>query len=188
MNFKLCELRTWMIDKDCGVYDMLQELPAVDEYDQHNVFYGMSKEQVKKEINKMMRYAYGFDNDQDHPKCENFILFVDDRPVVIGGLMLEMTDYWKKHRGHIWYKTRPSERKKGYCTQFKKMLCDRAKEFGFYEVISQCDAENYGSNKVLLNNGFETYINPLCPDWNNTNFYRKTLISAKSNQGEKVNA
>lgn len=56
--------------------------------------------------------------------------------VVIGRLMLEITDYWSKHRGHIWYKTRPSEQKKGYCTQFVRLLCEKTKEFGIKNFIA----------------------------------------------------
>ena len=105
----------------------------------------------------------------------NFILFADNKPVVIGGLMLEMTDFWKKHRGHFWYKTRPTARKKGHCTKFLELIVKRAKELGYKELFSQRDINNYGSNKVMINNGFTTYINPLCPDWDDTNFYRKDL-------------
>ncbi len=175
MNYKLQELRTWMIDEDCGVYEMLQEIPVVDEFEQHNEYNGMTKQKVKEKIAEMMRYAYGFNNSEEHPKSENYILFADNKPVVIGGLILEMTNFWRKHRGHIWYKTRPGERKKGYCSQFVKMLLERAKEFDMKEVIAQCNINNVGSNKVLLNNGFEIYKNPLCLDWNDTNFYKKML-------------
>ena len=89
MKYQLRELRTWMIDEDCGVYEMLQEIPAVDEFEQHNEYNGLSKEQVKEKIAEKMRFAYGFNNNEDNPKCENFILFVDGIPVVMGGLMLE---------------------------------------------------------------------------------------------------
>ncbi len=179
MIYKLLELRTWMIDdENCGVYEMLQEIPAVDEFDQHNQYNGMKKQEVKNKIAEMMRYAYGFDNNEDYPKCENYVLFADNKPVVIGGLMLEMTDYWKKHRGHLWYKTRPSERKKGYCSQFVKMLCERAKEFKIKELLAQCNKNNIGSDKVLSNNGFEIYNNPLCSGGGgkNTTFYKKLLF------------
>ena len=173
--YRLLELRPWMIDEDTGVYEMLQEIPEVDEFEQHNEYNGVTKEEVKQRIIKMMRHAYGFENSEDYPKCENYILFVDDKPVCIGGLMLEMTDFWRKYRGHIWYKTRPTARKQGYCTKFTELLCIRAKEIGFEELISQCDVNNYGSNKVFQNNGFQKYTNPLCPDWDDTNFYRKKL-------------
>ena len=175
MEYKLLELRSYMIDNNSGVYEMLQEMPKVDEFEQTNAYHGLSKEETKKLINKMMQHAYGFNNSEDYPKCENFILFADNKPVVIGGLMLEMTDFWRKHRGHFWYKTRPSERKKGHGTKFLELLVNRAKELGYKELFSQCDINNYGSNKVMLNNGFKTYTNPLCPDWDDTNFYRKDL-------------
>jgi len=175
MKFELMELRSYMIDNDMGVYEMLQEIPPVDEFEQCNNYYGLNKEDTKKLINKMMRHAYGFDNSEDYPRCENYVLFVEDVPVVIGGLMLEMNDYWRKHRGHIWYKTRPSMRRKGYCTKFVELIIERARELGYKELISQCDINNHGSNKVLLNNGFTTYINPLCKEWDDTNFYRKDI-------------
>ena len=175
MKYELLELCSYMIDEEMGVYEMLQELPAVDEFDQHNEYNALSKQEVKDLINQKMKYAYGIDNNEDNPRCENFILFADNKPVVIGGLMLEMTDFWKKHRGHFWYKTRPAERKKGYCTKFLELIIKRAKELGYKELFSQCDINNYGSNKVMLNNGFTKYINPLCPDWDDTNFYKKQL-------------
>lgn len=175
MKYELLELRSYMIDNDTGVYEMLQELPAVDEFDQHNEYFGLSKEDTKKLINKMMRHAYGFDNSQDYPRCDHFVLFVDGKPVSMGCLMLEMTDYWRKHRGYFWYKTRPTERKKGYGTKLLELIVDRAKELGYKELFSQCDINNYGSNKIMINNGFTTYINPLCPDWDDTNFYRRDI-------------
>lgn len=175
MKYKLLELRPYMIDENDDVYNMLQEIPLVDEFDQHNEYKGLTKKEIKEKINKMMQYAYGFNNTQDFPKCENFILYADNKPVCVGGLMLEMTDFWRKYRGHIWYKTRPSERKKGHCTQFVKLLIERATDLGIQELLSQCNINNYGSNKVLINNGFSTYINPLCPDWDDTNFYKKIL-------------
>lgn len=175
MKYKILELRPYMIDENDELYQMLQEIPAVDEFDQHNEYHGMNKEQVKARIAKMMQHAYNLNVNQDYPQCENFVFYVNNKPVCIGGLMIQMDDFWRRHRGHIWYKTRPSERKKGYCTMFVKLLCERAKDLGFKEITSQCDINNYGSNKVLLNNGFTTYTNPLCPDWDDTNFYRKEL-------------
>lgn len=175
MNFKLLELRSYMIDEDTGVYEMLQEIPAVDEFDQHNEYYGLSKDETKKLINKMMSHAYGLNNSRDFPKCDHYILFVEGKPVSMGCLMFEMTDYWRRHRGHFWYKTRPSERRKGYGTKLLELIVQRAKELGLTHLISQCDINNYGSNKVMINNGFTTYINPLCPDWDDTNFYKKDI-------------
>ncbi len=106
---------------------------------------------------------------------ETYIMFCNNKPVVIGGFRFFMNDYLRKHCGNIWYKCRPSERKKGYTTKFTEMICDIAKKLGYKEVYSQANVENIGSNKVLTNNGFKTYINELCPDWDDTNFYVKEL-------------
>ena len=175
MKYKILELRSYMIDENLGVYEMLQELPPVDEFNQHNEYYGLNKEETKNLINKMMSYAYGFNNTQDYPKCEHFILFANEKPVAIGCLMNEMTDFWAKYRGHIWFKTRPTERKKGYGTKILQLIVNRAKELGYSYLIAQCNKNNYGSNKVFTNNGFITYVNPLCPDRIETNFYKMNL-------------
>ncbi len=176
MKYELLELRPQMIDENTGVYELLQELPAVDEFNQHNEYNGLTKAEVKLLINKKMQYAYGIGNDEDHPRCENYILFTNGLPVVIGGLMLEMTDFWRKHRGHLWHKTRPSERRKGFCTKFLELVIKRAKELGFKELLAQCNINNLGSNKALQNNKFAICKNPLCPDWDDTNFYKKSLV------------
>lgn len=175
MKIEFLELREYMITQNLGVYEMLQEIPAVDEFEQHNEFFGLTKAETIEKINKKMQFAYGLGNDQDNPRCEHYILFVNNKPVVIGGLMLEMTEFWQKHRGHIWYKTRPTERKKGYATLFTKLTCNQAKQFGISTITAQCNINNQGSNKVLENNGFYLYKNPLCPDWDDTNFWKKNL-------------
>ena len=175
MKIELLELRNYMITENLGLYEMLQEIPAVDEFEQHNDFFGLSKKETINKINEKMKYAYGIDNTEENPKCEHYILFVNDKPVCIGGLMLEMTEFWQKHRGHIWYNTRPSERHKGYATLFVSLLCQKAKAFGLKKITAQCDIKNLGSNKVLEKNGFFKYKNPLCPDWDDTNFWQKTL-------------
>lgn len=175
MKYEIRELRSQMIDENLGVYELLQELPAVDEFDQHNEYNGLSKDEVKKLINKKTQYAYGIGCDEDNPKCEHFVLFVDGKPCVLGCLMLEMTDFWKKHRGHIWFKTRPSERGKGFATKFLELAIERAKILGLKELLTQCNIHNICSNKVMQNNGFTKYTNPLCPDRKDTNFYKKQL-------------
>lgn len=173
--FELKELRSYMIDENLGVYEMLQEIPQIDEFNQHNEFYGLDKQQTKSLINKKEQYANGINNDIDNPKCEHFVLFADRRPVVIGGLMLEIDDYWKQYRGHFWLKTRPSERQKGYGTKFLELILERAKKYGINEFLGQCNKNNIASNKIMQNNGMTIYINPLCPNRNDTNFYKKFL-------------
>ncbi len=174
MKYRLQELRSNMLDDE--LFNMLQEIPQKDEFGQTNEYFGKTREEIIEEINARMRVAYSLTLSRNILPAENFILYVDDKPVCIGGLRLKLNNYWKKHSGNIWYKTRPTEQGKGYGTKFVELLCERAKELGMKEIIAQCSVNNYGSNKVLLNNGFKKYINPLCPDWNDTNFYKKPLI------------
>lgn len=125
-----------------------------------------------------MRVAYSLNLSRNVLPSENYILYVDGKPVCIGGLRLKLNNYWKRHSGNIWYKTRPSERFKGYATLFVKMLVERAKCLGMTEVLAQCKATNIGSNKVLQKNGFKIYENPLYAKRKHkieTNFYKKTI-------------
>ncbi len=183
MKYKLLELRPWMVEEDTGVYEMLQEIPKHDIFDQTNEFAEKTKEQVLCMIADRTRQAYSlydFQSNQmtepeDKTSMEVYVLFVDDYPVCFGGFRFFMNDYLRKHCGNIWYKTRPSERNKGYATILTQKLIDFAKFLGYKELISQCDVENIPSNKVLTKCGFKTYKNPLCLDWDDTNFYKKTL-------------
>ena len=173
MEYLLLELRPYMIDVNDDLYEMLQEIPYKDEFDQTNEFYGKTKQQIKDEINAKMKIAYSLNLSRNVLPNETYVLYVDGKPVCMGGLRLRLNNYWKKHSGNIWYKTRPSHRRKGYATILAKLICERAKDLGMSELVAQCDVNNVGSNKVLQNNGFKTY--PLCPDWDDTNFYKKKL-------------
>lgn len=175
MKIKILELREYMLYENELLYQMLQEIPAKDEFGQTNEYYGKSKPEIAEEINSRMKVAYSLVRSRNVLPAENFVLYVDDKPVCIGGLRLKLNNYWIRHSGNIWYKTRPSERNKGYASMFVKLLCERAREFGMSQVLAQCDKNNIGSNKVLANNGFEIYENQLCKNWYDTNFYKKLL-------------
>lgn len=175
MKYKLLELRTYMLEENEELYKMLNEIPKIDEFGQTNKYFGLTKDEIKKCIIENMKNAYSMNLTRNILPIETFVLYVDDKPVCIGGLRLKLNKYWLRHSGNIWYKTRPSEQKKRYCSKFVELICDRAKEFGFREIFAQCDKNNYGSNKVLLNNNFYLYENELCPNYKQTNFYKKEL-------------
>ena len=56
MEYKLLELRSYTIDNNSGVYEMLQEMPKVDEFEQTNAYHGLSKEETKKECVKTFSF------------------------------------------------------------------------------------------------------------------------------------
>lgn len=176
MKYKLLKLRKTLITKSTGVFEMLQEIPAVDNFEQTNQFFGLNKLETINLINHLADYAKGINTNEDNPKCEHFVLFDENKPVALGALMLEMTEFWQKHRGHIWFKTRPSERNKGYATILLELLCKKAEKYGIKQITGQANIENHASNRVFEKNNFVQYINPLCPDWDDTIFWKKTLI------------
>lgn len=174
---KLLELRTYMLDVNNDLYEMFQEMPYKDEFRQTNEYNGKTKEYIKMDIINRMKTAYSLNLKRNILPNETYILYVDDKPVAMAGLRLKLNKYWLIHSGNIWYKTRPSERGKGYATTMVKLLIERAKEFGLTEIFASCDGENYASRKVLLNNNFEKYNCEYAKGkkWKNQEFYRKKL-------------
>ena len=64
MKIEFLELRDYMITENLGVYEMLQELPKLDEFEQHNEYHGLTKKEVIQKINLKMQFAYGLENDE----------------------------------------------------------------------------------------------------------------------------
>jgi predicted acetyltransferase len=88
--------------------------------------------------------------------------------------MVQMTTYWavvnnqvvgrinfrhklnkalREHGGHIGYAVRPSQQKKGYATQMLSLILEKVKKLGLKKVMLTCNLDNFGSNKVIKNNG-----------------------------------
>lgn len=59
----------------------------------------------------------------------------------------------REHGGHIGYAVRPSQQKRGYATQMLDLVLKKTKKSGFKKVMLTCDSDNFGSNKVIENNG-----------------------------------
>ena len=82
--------------------------------------------------------------------------------------------------GDIGYGVRPSERRKGYATQMLEYALNICREKNMSEAIVACYANNYGSNKVILNNGGVLFRNDdedvvISNQWNITlknNYYK----------------
>jgi predicted acetyltransferase len=55
--------------------------------------------------------------------------------------------------GHIGYEIRPSRRRQGYGTVLLRMGLEKARERGLQRVLLTCDETNFGSRKVIENNG-----------------------------------
>ena len=65
-----------------------------------------------------------------------------------------MNDDLKQYGGHIGYGIRFSEWNKGYGTLMLRLALEKAKALGITSALITCNDDNYGSAKVMENNGF----------------------------------
>lgn len=158
--FKILELRPYMLEENDLLFEMLQEIPKLDVFNQTNEFNGLSKDEAKELIIKKMKIEYGIGLTRNVLPSITFVLYDNEYPVCIGGLRIKLNKYWTVHSGNLWFKTRPSERGKGYGTIFCELMIKRAKELGFDRVIGQCNENNLGSKKIFEKNHFTVYRNP----------------------------
>lgn len=82
-----------------------------------------------------------------------YIGLVNNKIVGVGSLRHYLNDYLKEFGGHIGYSIRPSERKKGYGTKMLELLKEEAKKMEIKELLITCYSDNFGSQKVITNNG-----------------------------------
>lgn len=83
-----------------------------------------------------------------------FWLIVDGG--VYGGeldLRHSLNDGLRRYGGHIGYKIRPSQRRKGYGTLLCRLGIEEARKRGIKDLLITCDDDNIGSRKVIEANG-----------------------------------
>lgn len=78
----------------------------------------------------------------------------DDGTAILGTSRLRhhLTPELEMVGGHIGYDVHPLQRRKGYGTLILKLTLERAREFGLRKVLITCDADNIGSQKIILHN------------------------------------
>jgi predicted acetyltransferase len=68
-------------------------------------------------------------------------------------IRLSLTESLLKYGGNIGYGIRYSKFNQGYGTLILKMALDKARILGLKKVLITCNIDNYGSSKVIENNG-----------------------------------
>jgi len=97
------------------------------------------------------------------PQLDFFLL--RDGATILGqsGLRLWLTSDLEDIGGHIGYRIRPSERRKGYGARLLAMTLDEARKRGLTDVLLTCDSDNIGSRRIIECNGGQLASESISP-------------------------
>jgi predicted acetyltransferase len=87
------------------------------------------------------------------PQTDFFLLH--NRTTIVGRSAVRhwLTPSLKNIGGHIGYRIRPTERRKGYGTLLLALTLLEARKLGLERVLLTCDSDNIGSRKIIERNG-----------------------------------
>lgn len=146
------ELKKLSIDDGKDIYDMLQEIPSL-ENGFNNGANGRTYEDYKKWLFRQNNLSSGIGLEDWMVPCTTYWLYVDDCPVGFGKIRDYLTDKLREEGGHIGYGVRPSARNKGYGKILLQLLLDKAKEKEINEILITVYNDNQPSLKVAKANG-----------------------------------
>ncbi len=115
-------------------------------------------EQIFGDPEKIIERAYKFERGIDMPTGyvrETIFWLIDDgRFIGQIGIRHELTEHLLRYGGHIGYEVRYSACRQGYATKMLALALDYCRaELGLSRVLITCDDDNFGSAKVIENNG-----------------------------------
>lgn len=75
--------------------------------------------------------------------------------MVIGASSLRqwLSPFLEIEGGHVGYRIRPSERRKGYGTRILALTLEKARDLGLHRVLVTCDSDNLASARIIQKNG-----------------------------------
>ncbi len=149
--FKLVPITESISDK---IYDMFQEIPYNEPYQDVNVANGLSKDDFRKYCCVLELGSKNIMLDYLVPEITHYVLFCGDYPVGFFSLRQKDLSRLFQHSGHVGYTIRPTERRKGLGTIGLAILTDKAKKLGYDVLFATCDDKNVASQKLLAKVGF----------------------------------
>lgn len=132
-------------------------IEAFDEYRAHNVTtYALTAPRACDIFEKYDNYRHARNLKPDRVGADFYWLVDDEKDYFIGEITIRhrLTDALRLRGGHIGYCIRYSEWNKGYGTMLLRLGLEKARKRGLEKVLITCNDDNYGSAKVMENNGF----------------------------------
>ena len=132
-------------------------MEAYDEYQFMGVrTYAMTDARACNIFEKYDNYRHARNLKHDRVGADFYWLVDDEKDYFIGEITIRhtLTDALRLRGGHIGYCIRFSEWNKGYGTMMLRLGLEKARARGLEKVLITCNDDNYGSAKVMENNGF----------------------------------
>lgn len=98
-------------------------------------------------------YELGLNLPPDFVPASDFWLVEGDKYLGTANIRHRLNTHLLNIGGHIGYRIRPSERKKGYGTLALKLALLEAKKLGIARVLVTCDHDNIASARIIEKNG-----------------------------------
>lgn len=87
------------------------------------------------------------------PASHFWLISADQRYLGDVNIRHHLNDSLRRFGGHIGYKIRPSERRKGYGTLICRLGIEQARRRNIRDILVTCDDDNIGSCKIIESNG-----------------------------------
>lgn len=126
---------------------------AYDEYIVNNIkSYGFTEPSLDI-FDKFEKYRKGIDLKPGRVPSSYYWLVDEDSFIGEVSIRHYLTDELNNYGGNIGYGIRLTKQKQGYGTLILKFALEEAKALGLAKVLITCNDDNYGSIKVIENNG-----------------------------------
>ena len=130
---------------------MVQEYRAKAEY---FVYHDLAMQDFQAYLDECANYEIGKHLKPDHVPQTTYWLVDDMRTIVAESRLRHyLIPSLEIEGGHIGYAVRPSRRLKGVGTELLKQTLPKATAMGISKVLITCNADNIGSQKIILANG-----------------------------------
>lgn len=164
------------------IYNMFQEIPYQEKYQDINIANGLSKNEFRQYCAVLELANKNIMLDYVVPPITWFVLFDKDTPIGWFSLRDENLPKQFIHSGHIGYTIKPAKRRMGYATKGLEQIVNLAKLLGYKKLFVTTDDKNIVSQKLIKKLGFK-----LCPKNSKQQIETKRVYACMSQYYLKLN-